>query len=73
MWKTLILTLTQEKLHNLQNRRTSYVIRDDDTFSHEIIINRVAQNKNWTHFAVGFPAISLTIRKPMLGIRLESI
>ena len=38
-----------------------------------ININRIAQNKNLTYFAIGFSVISLTISKPMLEIRLESM
>ena len=76
MLNTLILTrLTQKKLHNLQNRQV-YVQennRDDDTCAPGININRIAQNKNLTYFAVGFSVISLTISKPLLEIRLESM
>ena len=39
----------------------------------ETNINRIAQNKNLTYFAVGFSVISLTISKPMLEIRLQSM
>ena len=58
MFNMLILTLTPKKLHNLK-KQTSYVQnknRDDDTCAHGININRVAQNKNLTYFAVGFSA-----------------
>ena len=76
MLNTLILTrLTQKKLHNLQNRQV-YVQennRDDDTCAPGINISRIAQNKNLTYFAVGFSVISLTISKPLLEIRLESM
>ena len=47
--------------------------RDDDTYAPGININRVAQNKNLTYFAVGFSVISLTIRELMLEIHLESM
>ena len=57
-------------------KQTSYVQkknRDDDTCVPIININRIAQNKNLTYFAIGFSVISLTISKPMLEIRLESM
>ena len=59
----------------MQNRQV-YVHennRDDDTCAPGININRIAQNKNLTYFAVGFSVLSLTISKPLLEIRLESM
>ena len=41
--------------------------------AHLKLINRVAQNQNFTYFAFGFSVISLMINKPMLEIHLESI
>ena len=46
--------------------------QDHDMCAPGININRVAQNKNLTYFAVGFSVISLTISELMLEIRLKS-
>ena len=57
-------------------KQTSYVQnknRDDDTCAPGININRVAQNKNLTYFAVGFSVISLMISELMLEICLKSM
>ena len=49
----------------MQNKK-----QDDDP---GININRIAQNKYLTYFAIGSSVISLTINKPMLEIHLESV
>ena len=75
MFNTLILTLTPKKSCIICKQK-SYVqdqSRDNDTCAPGININRVAQNKNLTYFAVGFFVISLTISELMLEIHLKSM
>ena len=71
----LFLTLTLKKWRNLQNRQVTCKTRTETMMmcALGININRVAQNKNLTYFAIGFSVISLTINKPMLEIPLESM